>query len=71
MPVTVSVESLSTLSVFDLAMATYPDRNVFGTFSFFLKEGGVSPGSTDDENELIRSVAERAVDKFAGIAANQ
>lgn len=55
----------------DLAMATYPDRNVFGNFSFFLKEGGVSPGSTDDENDLIRTVAERAVEKFAGIAANQ
>ncbi len=55
----------------DLAMATYPDRNVFGQFSFFLKEGGVSPGSTEDENDLIRSVAERAVEKFAGIAANQ
>jgi HEAT repeats len=55
----------------DLAMATYPDRNVFGNFSFFLKEGGVSPGSTQDENDLIRTVAERAVEKFAGIAANQ
>ena len=55
----------------DLAMATYPDRNVFGNFSFFLKEGGVSPGSTEDENDLIRTVAERAVEKFAGIAANQ
>ena len=55
----------------DLAMATYPDRNVFGNFSFFLKEGGVSPGSTADENDLIRTVAERAVEKFAGIAANQ
>jgi hypothetical protein len=55
----------------ELAMATYPDRNVFGNFSFFLKEGGVSPGSTSDENDLIRTVAERAVEKFAGIAANQ
>jgi len=36
-----------------------------------LKEGGVSPGSTGDENDLIRTVAERAVEKFAGIAANQ
>jgi hypothetical protein len=29
----------------DVAMATYPDKNVFGNFSFFLKEGGVAPGS--------------------------
>ncbi len=55
----------------ELAMATYPDRNVFGNFSFYLKAGGVSPGSTEDENDLIRTVAERAVEKFAGIAANQ
>ncbi len=55
----------------DLAMATYPDRNVFGNFSFFLKEDGVSPGSAEEENDLIRSVAGRAVEKFAGIAANQ
>jgi hypothetical protein len=55
----------------DVAMATYPDKNVFGSFSFFLKEPGVAPGSTDNENELIRMVAERAVDKFAAIAPNQ
>ncbi|HXK19549.1 MAG TPA: HEAT repeat domain-containing protein [Polyangiaceae bacterium] len=55
----------------DVAMATYPDKNVFGNFSFFLKEAGVSPGSTSDENDLIRTVAERAVDKFATIAPNQ
>jgi len=55
----------------DVAMASYPDKNVFGNFSFFLKAGGVSPGSTDDENDLIRTVAERAVDKFAAIAPNQ
>jgi len=55
----------------DVAMATYPDKNVFGNFSFFLKEGGVSPGCTSDENDLIFSVAERAVDKFATIAPNQ
>lgn len=55
----------------DVAMASYPDKNVFGNFSFFLKEAGVAPGSTADENDLIRSVAERAIDKFAVIAPNQ
>jgi hypothetical protein len=55
----------------DVAMATYPDKDVFGQFSFFLKEGGVSPGSTAEENDLIRTVAERAVEKFAGVAASR
>jgi hypothetical protein len=55
----------------DVAMATYPDKAVFGSFSFFLKVGGVAPGSTDDENDLIRSVAERAVEKFIPIAASR
>lgn len=55
----------------DVAMATYPDKNVFGNFSFYLKQTGVEPGSTSDENDLIRAVAERAVDKFAAIAPNQ
>jgi len=36
-----------------------------------LKEGGVSPGSTGEENDLIRTVAERAVEKFAGVAASR
>jgi len=55
----------------DVAMATYPDKDVFGQFSFFQKMGGVSPGSTSDENDLIQGVAERAVEKFAGIAASR
>lgn len=55
----------------DVAMATYPDKAVFGSFSFFLKVGGVSPGSTEDENDLIRTVAERAVEKFLPVAASR
>jgi hypothetical protein len=55
----------------EVAMASYPDNVVFGNFSLFLKEGGVSPGSTSEENDLIRAVAERAVEKFAPIAAAQ
>jgi len=53
----------------DVAMATYPDNAVFGNFSLFLKEPGVAPGSTAEENDLIRAAAERAIDKFAPIAA--
>lgn len=55
----------------EVAMLSYPDKNLIGSYSVNLTEPGVSPGSTENENELIRMVAERAIDKFAGIAANQ
>lgn len=71
-PVITAEYSDDTLKVkIDVAMATYPDKDVFGQFSFYQKVGGVSPGSTSDENDLIQGVAERAVEKFAGIAANR
>jgi hypothetical protein len=55
----------------EVAMLTYPDKNLFGSFSVNLTEPGVSPGSTQNENDLIRMAAERAIDKFAPVAANQ
>lgn len=55
----------------EIAMLTYPDKNLIGSFSVNLTEQGVSPGSMQNENELIRMLAERAVEKFAPIAANQ
>ena len=55
----------------EIAMLSYPEKNLIGSFSVNLTEPGVSPGSTQNENELIRMAAERAVDKFAPIAANQ
>jgi hypothetical protein len=55
----------------EIAMLSYPDKNLIGSFSVNLTEPGVSPGSTENENDLIRMAAERAVDKFATIAANQ
>jgi len=55
----------------DVAMATYPDKAVFRQFSFYQKMGGVSPGSTSDENDLIQGVAERAIEKFAAVAASR
>src|SRR6478609_3046769 len=55
----------------EVAMLSYPDKNLIGSFSLNLTEPGVSPGSTENENELIRMTAERAIDKFATIAANQ
>lgn len=55
----------------EIAMLSYPDKNLIGSFSVNLTEPGVAPGSTENENELIRMAAERAVDKFATIAASQ
>jgi hypothetical protein len=55
----------------EVAMLSYPDKNLIGSYSLHLTEPGVSPGSTQNENDLIRMVAERAIDKFAVIAPNQ
>lgn len=55
----------------EVAMLSYPEKNLIGSFSVNLTEPGVEPGSVENENELIRMASERAVDKFAGIAANQ
>jgi hypothetical protein len=55
----------------EVAMLSYPEKNLLGSFSVNLTEPGVSPGSLENENELLRMAAERAIDKFAVIAANQ
>jgi hypothetical protein len=55
----------------EVAMLSYPEKNLIGSYSVNLTEPGVSPGSTENENELLKMAAERAIDKFAGIAANQ
>lgn len=55
----------------EVAMLSYPEKNLIGSYSVNLTEPGVSQGSTDNENELIRMAAERAADKFATIAPNQ
>lgn len=55
----------------EVAMLSYPDKNLIGSYSLNLTEPGVSPGSTQNENDLIKMVAERAIDKFAVIAPNQ
>lgn len=55
----------------EIAMLSYPEKNLIGSFSVNLTEPGVSPGSTENENELIRMAAERAIDKFSNIAPNQ
>lgn len=55
----------------EVAMLSYPEKNLIGSYSVNLTEPGVSPGSTQNENELLKMAAERAVDKFATIAPNQ
>ncbi len=55
----------------EVAMLSYPDKNLIGSYSVNLTEPDVSPGSTQNENELIRMAAERAIDKFAPIAQAQ
>jgi hypothetical protein len=55
----------------EVAMLSYPEKNLIGSYSVNLTEPGVSPGSTENENDLIRMAAERAIDKFATIAPNQ
>jgi len=55
----------------EVAMLSYPEKNLIGSFSVNLTEPGVSPGSTDSENELIAMAAERAIEKFMLIASNQ
>jgi hypothetical protein len=55
----------------EIAMLSYPEKNLIGSYSVNLTEPGVSPGSTQNENELLKMAAERAVDKFANIAPNQ
>jgi len=54
----------------EVAMLSYPDKNLLGSFSFYLVEPDVAPGSTQNENDLIRTVAEKAVDKFSTYATN-
>ena len=55
----------------EVAMLSYPEKNLLGSYSVNLTEPGVSPGSTQNENELLKMAAERAIDKFANIAPNQ
>jgi hypothetical protein len=55
----------------EVAMLSYPEKNLLGSYSVNLTEPGVSPGSTQNENDLLKMAAERAVDKFATIAPNQ
>jgi hypothetical protein len=54
----------------EIAYLSYPEKNLLGMMSVNLTEPGVSPGSTENENELIRMLAERAMEKFSAIAPN-
>ncbi len=50
-------------------MFSYPDKALLGSYSTKLTEPGVSSPDRDSENELIKTAAERALEKFSQIAA--
>jgi len=54
----------------EIAMFSYPDKALIGSFSKKLTEQGVSAPDRDSENELIKSVAERAIEQFSQLAAH-
>jgi len=53
----------------EIAMFSYPDKALIGNYSTKLTEPGVTAPDKDSENELIKTAAERALDKFAQVAA--
>jgi hypothetical protein len=52
----------------EIAMFSYPDRSLLGNYTTKLTEPGVSSGDRDSENDLIKTAAERALDKFSQVA---
>ena len=54
----------------EIAMFSYPDKTLIGNYTTKLTEPGVSAPDRDSENELIKSAAERALEKFSQIAAH-
>jgi len=53
----------------EIAMFSYPDKSLLGTFTTKLTQQGVSSPDKDTENDLIRDTAERALEKFMLAAA--
>ena len=53
----------------EVAMFSYPDKSLLGSFTTKLTQQGVSSPDKDTENELIRDTAERALEKFTQAAA--
>lgn len=53
----------------EVAMFSYPDKSLLGSFTTKLTEQGVSSPDAATENDLIRDTAERALEKFTQAAA--
>ena len=53
----------------EIAMFSYPDKSLLGSFTTKLTQQGVTSPDKDTENELIRDTAERALEKFTQAAA--
>jgi hypothetical protein len=53
----------------EIAMFSYPDKSLIGNYTTKLTEPGVTSPDKDSENDLIKTAAERALDKFSQVAA--
>lgn len=53
----------------EIAIFTYPDKAMLGNYAVPLTQEGVSGKDTASEDDLVKMAAERAMEKFPGIAA--
>ena len=53
----------------EIAMFSYPDKSLIGSFTTKLTQQGVPAPDKDTENDLLRDTAERAFEKFTQTAA--
>jgi len=53
----------------EIAMFSYPDKSLLGSFTTKLTQQGVTSPDKDTEDELIRDTAARAFEKFSAAAA--
>ncbi|HLV67902.1 MAG TPA: HEAT repeat domain-containing protein [Polyangiaceae bacterium] len=54
----------------EVAMFSYPERSLIGSYSVRLTQPDVEGRDPESENELVAMAAERALEKFAKLAAN-
>ncbi|MFO7180516.1 MAG: HEAT repeat domain-containing protein [Pseudomonadota bacterium] len=54
----------------EVAMFSYPERSLIGSYSVRLTQPGVEGRDPESENELVAMAAERALEKFAKLAAS-
>jgi hypothetical protein len=52
----------------EIAMFSYPDKSLLGSFTTKLTQQGVTSPDRDTENDLLRDTAERAFEKFTQAA---